>query len=91
MLIEGMECLKEMTVNDIQHEILAEIKDLSVQQATFSTKLDSYLENQHRLENDIIALKEAIKPISRHESILKGFLWIIGIMIPAFIYKFIKT
>lgn len=74
-------------MNDLQHEILAEIKDLAVAQATLSTKLDSYLECQTKLEVDVIALKEGIKDVSKHDFILKGTLWLYGIILSAFIYK----
>ncbi len=75
-------------MNDIQHEILKEIKGLAVQQATLSAKLDSHLENQERLEDEVDKLKIETKIVAKHDLIIKAALWVYGIIISALIYNF---
>jgi len=83
--------LKEDDVDEIQQEILREIKHLSIDQATIKAKLDSYLTNQDRLETSLKDVKKEVNKVSRHEYIIKGMLWVYGVLFSFVLYKFFPS
>ena len=78
-------------MDDLQLEILSQVKDLAVSQATLAAKLDSYLEYQTKLEEKLNVVVHDNKKISKHDFIIKGILWMYGLLVSAYVYAFFSN
>lgn len=69
-------------------EILSEVKTLSDRVSRIETHLEYQKEHQARVERTLLVLEETKASVHRHETIIKGFSWLIGIVVSFFTAKF---
>ena len=80
-----------MEVNDVLLEILSEVKKLSSEQATTNAKLENCVKTTDRQEVDIKQLQNTGVEVQKHSTIIKGMLWVYGLVIAGVIGKYITT
>lgn len=78
-------------MNDIQLEILEEIRKIAVDQAALRATVESHLDRNEKNERDIEALQKDTIKLNKHDFIIKGMLWIYGAIISTLLYKFLPS
>ena len=80
-----------MEVNEVLLEILSEVKKLSSEQATTNAKLEACIKMTDRQESDIRILQANDSEVHKHGVILKGMLWMYGLIIAGIVGKIIGS
>lgn len=74
-------------MDDILVEILTEIKNLSVQHAETKTLLEAHIACDKDQDKQIEEIQSNVKDVKTHGTIIKGMLWVYGIIVSLLISK----
>ena len=80
-----------MEVNEVLLEILDQVKRVANEQSAFNARLESVSKITDRQEVDIKELQVVSQDVHRHGVILKGFLWVYGLIISGVLVKLISS
>lgn len=80
-----------MEINEVLLEILSEVKKLTSEQSTTNAKLEACIKMTDRQDIEIRTLQANNTEVHRHGVIIKGMLWMYGIIISGLIVKFFSS
>lgn len=68
-------------MDEILYEILEEVKGLAVKHAEIKGLLDAHIQKDIKQDAEIADLKDSVKSVREHGIIIKGMLWVYGIIV----------
>lgn len=80
-----------MEVNEVLLDILNEVRKISSEQSSTNAKLEACVKMTDRQEEDIKALQITDNEVHKHGVILKGMLWVYGIIFSGVLVKYIAS
>ncbi len=76
---------------EILHEILKEVRDIAVTQATLKEKIESHLYMNKKIEEDVVELKTILPKVERHDVFMKVSVWVYVFLISSIGLKFFSS
>ena len=80
-----------MEVNEVLLEILDEVKKLAVEQASVNARLEACVLMTNRQDADIKVLQVNDSEVHKHGVILKGMLWMYGLIVAGLVGKLLSS
>lgn len=80
-----------MQITDLQKEILDEIKKIAVDQSTLKANIESYMKQTDKHEVQLQKIEEKLTEVNKHGVIIKGMLWVYGLIVSLLIGKYITN